>query len=124
MKKINRIFFLFILLLVLIAPYFVFAQTMRSQLDMLGSEAKYDISDGQNKIGVIAGTAVSALFALLGIIFTGLMLYAGYNWMTAAGDEGKTTTAKDTIRRAIIGLVITAGSWAIWEFVARAFLFG
>jgi len=46
------------------------------------------------------------------------MLYAGYNWMMARGDEEKVTKAKDTITRAIIGLLITIGAYAIsfWVF--------
>ena len=124
MNKLKQFGLLLILILVLVAPYFVFAQTIGSELQNAGTAGGYNPSVNQYSFGIIAGTAVSALFSLLGIIFTGLMLYAGYNWMTAAGDEGKTTTAKDTIRRAIIGLVITAGSWAIWKFVAEKFVFG
>ena len=45
------------------------------------------------------------------------MIYAGYNWMTAAGDETKLTQAKNTIRRSIIGVVIIVGAYAIYNFV-------
>jgi hypothetical protein len=123
MKIDKKTLILFGLIAVLLAPYLVFAQSMGGELKKVGERGGYDVGVDQYSIGTIAGTAVSGLFSLLGIIFTGLMLYAGYNWMTAAGDEGKTDKAKETIRRAIIGLVITAGSWAIWQFVAKALLF-
>jgi len=58
----------------------------------------------------------------LGIIFIILILYGGYTWMTAAGDEQKLGKAKDTITRAIIGLILVAGSFAVWQFVSRALL--
>ncbi|MBI4812328.1 hypothetical protein HY798_02695 [Candidatus Falkowbacteria bacterium] len=59
---------------------------------------------------------------MLGVIFIILMLYAGYNWMTASGEEEKVTKAKDTIWRAIIGLIITIGSYAIWDFILNNFI--
>jgi len=50
------------------------------------------------------------------------MVYAGYNWMVARGEEEKVTIAKDTIKRAIIGLVITVSSYAIWNFIFSNFI--
>lgn len=65
----------------------------------------------------VAGVVIEGLLALLGVIFLALMLYAGYHWMTARGDEEKVTKAKDTIRRAIIGLIVVVGAYAIWAFI-------
>ena len=64
-------------------------------------------------IGGIIGVALSLLSALL----LGFLLYAGFLWMTAAGDKDKVETAKKIIRNAIIGLVITVASYAIANFV-------
>lgn len=65
----------------------------------------------------IIGAAISAALALIGAIFLSLMLYAGYHWMTARGEEEKVEKAKDTINRAIVGLIIVVGAYAIWRFV-------
>ena len=46
----------------------------------------------------------------------------GYNWMTAAGEEEKVRKAKDTIWRAVIGLTITIGSYAIWAWIYKYLL--
>ena len=73
-------------------------------------------------ISEVVGTAVSAFLALLGVIFIYLMLYAGYHWMTARGEEEKVTKAKDTITRAIIGLIIVVGAYAIWAFIYYNFI--
>lgn len=70
----------------------------------------------------IIGKVVSVFLGLLGIIFIVLMLYAGWKWMTAAGDESKVTDAKETITRAIIGLIITVGSYAIWNLIFTYFI--
>ena len=65
----------------------------------------------------IVGNFITGFLALLGIIFIVLIILAGYNWMTAAGEEEKVNKAKDTLTRAIIGLVITVGAYAISQFV-------
>ena len=66
--------------------------------------------------GIIA-TGVKAALSLLGIIFLVLIIYAGFNWMTAQGDEKKVDTAKDTLTRAVIGLIIITAAYSITYFV-------
>jgi len=50
------------------------------------------------------------------------MIYAGFKWMTAAGDPEDVKKAKATIRMAIIGLVITGSAYALWKFIAAYLL--
>ena len=78
--------------------------------------AGFDTSNTMD-ITNIVGNFITGFLALLGIIFIVLIILAGYNWMTAAGDEEKVNKAKDTLARAIIGLVITVGAYAISQFV-------
>lgn len=77
---------------------------------------------GSYRMSEIIGTAVQAVLGLMGTIFLVLMLYAGYHWMTARGEEEKVTIAKDTITRAIIGLIIVVGSYAIWALIFNQFI--
>lgn len=65
----------------------------------------------------IVQVVISAFLSLLGIIFLVLIIYAGYNWMTAQGEEEKVTKAKDTLQRAVIGLIIIAAAYSITYFV-------
>jgi hypothetical protein len=69
----------------------------------------------------VIGTAIKAALGLVGMIFLGLMIYAGALWMIARGDETKVDKAKNTIIAAIIGLIIVVGAYAITSFVVRAF---
>jgi hypothetical protein len=78
------------------------------------------VSVGAEGIGGIVALAIKAFLGLLGIIFVYLMVLAGYNWMTAAGDEQKVEKAKDQIKRAIIGLIIVVSAYAITYFVLQA----
>lgn len=88
----------------------------KTLLQEAGKTAEYK-TDSVSLSGFV-GDIVGVFFSLLGIIFVVLMIYAGYNWMTASGDQAKLDKAKDTIWRAIIGLIITVGAYAIWNMVA------
>lgn len=65
----------------------------------------------------IVSAVISSVLSLMGVIFLILMLYAGFNWMTARGEEEKVTKAKDTLTRAIVGLIIVLAAYAISYFV-------
>lgn len=85
------------------------------------SNKGYVVSGGPTAIEFV-GIIINAFFGLLGIVFIVLILLAGYNWMTAQGDESKVEKAQDTLRYAIIGLVIIVGAFAIWQFINFAFI--
>ena len=65
---------------------------------------------------VIARIIRTAL-GLLGIVALVLVLYGGFVWMTAGGDDEKVSQAKKILLNAIIGLVIILSSYAIASFV-------
>jgi hypothetical protein len=121
-KNLKSILFLVILIAVLVIPYFVFADSALDMLKAVGSAGGFDDNTDQYTASGIVGTAVNVFFSILGIIFIVLMLFAGYNWMTAAGDNAKVDKAKSTIWRAVIGLIITVSSWAIWDLIFTKFL--
>lgn len=60
---------------------------------------------------------VQYLLTFLGVIAILIMLYGGFTWMTAAGNEEKVGTAKKIISAGIIGLVIIFISYALAVFV-------
>ena len=45
------------------------------------------------------------------------MVYAGFLWMNARGDDSQIEKAQDIIRAAIIGMAITVGAYSITAFV-------
>jgi hypothetical protein len=60
---------------------------------------------------------ITYVLGLLGLIAVVMILYGGFIWMTAGGNEDKVDTAKQIISSAAIGLVIILISWAIVTFV-------
>ena len=102
---------------ILVMPYFVFASsTALKKLEKVGPQAGFEGAD-ETSFAEIIGGVVSTALGFLGVIFVILIIYAGYNWMTAAGEEEKVRKAQDTIKRAVIGLIITTSAYAIWNFV-------
>jgi hypothetical protein len=87
-----------------------------NKVNDLAKQAGYD-PDNQPTLDERISNFISIFLSLLGVIFLGLMIYGGYNWMTAAGDEQKVDKAKNTIRSAIIGLIIVIAAYAISVFV-------
>lgn len=83
-----------------------------------GTNAPYQPIGQNNDLTSIIGTVIQTFLGLLGVLFLVYMLYAGYNWLIAQGEEEKVTKAKDTIQRAVIGLIITIAAYAIsyWVF--------
>lgn len=73
--------------------------------------------DPNLKLGAAVAFMIRGFLGLLGIIFIILIIVAGYNWMTAGGDEEKIRKATSTIRSAIIGLVIIVAAYSITYFV-------
>lgn len=63
------------------------------------------------------GNLISVVLSIVGVLFLILMLYGGFLWMTAAGDESKVTKAKNLITAAVIGVIITTSAYAISYFI-------
>lgn len=92
---------------------------MEKQATELGRAAKFDTDATTGTLTATVGAIIKGFLSLLALIFIILMIIAGYNWMTAAGEEEKVRKAKDTIQRAIIGLLIIVASYAITYFVFK-----
>lgn len=65
----------------------------------------------------IIARIINIALSFLGIIILSLMIYAGFLWMTSGGEEEKIRRAKDILKNAIIGLVITLSAWGITVFI-------
>ncbi|PKM89277.1 hypothetical protein CVU83_00445 [Candidatus Falkowbacteria bacterium HGW-Falkowbacteria-2] len=118
----------------MVLPYFVFAQSAGTgtintesnanplqMLEQVGTggtngSGPYNAAN-ENTLPETIGTIVKAALSLLGIIFVVLIVYAGYNWMTASGNEESVSKAKKILTSAVIGLIIVLSAWGIWTFV-------
>jgi hypothetical protein len=65
----------------------------------------------------ILGRIINVALGFLGIVFLVLLLYAGFEWMTAQGDDAKVKKSRAMITQAVIGLIIVVAAFAISNFV-------
>ena len=75
-------------------------------------------------VGSLVARGVQTVLSLLGIIFLGLTLVAGFQWMTAGGNEEQIKKATATLKAAIIGLIIVIAAYTITFFIFKALPFG
>ena len=122
-KKI-KIFLFSLLLLFLCLPVHAgglenaFDTGKASSLGKVGEEAGYD----REKTGIIpiVQTVIQVVLSFLGVVFLILVIYGGFLWMTASGNEEQVGKAKNILKSAIIGLIIVMMAYAISWFVTNA----
>ncbi len=68
-------------------------------------------------IRLIIARIIRVALGLVGIVLLGLVLYAGFVWMTAGGNEEQITKGKKLLTNAVVGLVIMLSAFAIASFV-------
>lgn len=107
--------------LILGAGLAVIPQT-HAQVDAGLAEVGQTVKLGSGDPRVIASRIINVVLGLVGIVLVGLLVYAGFLYMTAAGDAEKTGRAKKIILSSIIGLIIVLSSWAIARFVIEKLL--
>ncbi len=116
---------------VLVIPYLVFAQvsadsgegdaSMLNKLTAVAMTGGYVVGENSS-LTLVVGLIIQTVLSLLGAIFVILMIYAGYTWMLASGNESKVDKAQSMIKTSIIGLIITLSSWAIWSLIFNNFI--
>jgi uncharacterized membrane protein len=62
---------------------------------------------------------ITMVLSLIGVVFVIFLIYGGFLWMTASGNETKTDKSKQIIKESIIGLVVVFGAYAISYFVIK-----
>lgn len=80
-----------------------------------------DSSGGGKSIDQVIQAVISTVLSFLGVGFLILMIYGGYVWMIARGNEQEVTKAKSIITNAIIGLIVVLSAYAISYFVVSSF---
>lgn len=68
----------------------------------------------------LVGSFIAAALGLLGVVLVVLVVYAGFIWMTAQGNDEKIKKAKGMITSAVIGMIIIFAAYAITNFVVDA----
>lgn len=125
-----RKYFLSLLLLTLfsvlqVTAFFLFSNSVSADESLF--QGQEGISEMGKAFGwgevadvrVIIANIIQIVLGFLGIIFVSLMVFAGFRYMTSAGNEDQAKKALSLIKNAVIGLAIVMTSWAITTAVLR-----
>lgn len=101
-------------------PAVVMAQSL-GDLSNMGLNAFAENTNLGTNIELIGTIAriINILLGFLGVLAVVLVLWGGFKWMTAAGDEGKIGDAKKLMGGGVVGLVIILVAYAITAFVVN-----
>lgn len=69
------------------------------------------------QLEILVAQIVQGVLSLLGVVFFVLVLYGGFKWMKARGNEDEVEKAKEVIINATIGLALILAAYAISVFV-------
>ncbi|MFA7365465.1 MAG: hypothetical protein WCZ12_03900, partial [Patescibacteria group bacterium] len=114
MKKAKKIIFSVILPIVAFS-FFIIAAPQVSNASLWDQQEFIDggiadsfgeTKDNPTDIRVRVVAIINVILTLLGIVTVVLIIFAGFKWMTAAGNEEQVSKAKKTLTSAVIGLII------------------
>lgn len=88
-----------------------------SQLSNMGISAEYETDNTKADVYILFGRIINAILSIIGVFFLALTIYAGYNWMTAQGNETQIERAKKTISSSLIGVILVFTAYALSYFI-------
>ena len=92
------------------------AINLTTKLTAVGTNAGFQ-NASSNLLAQQTGQVINAVLSLLGVIFMAYVIYGGYLWIIARGNDEQITKAKAILRGSIIGLAIVLAAYAITAFV-------
>ena len=75
----------------------------------------------QSFVWTVIGNVFDAIMRIVGVVATGYIIWAGFQYMISAGDSGKMANAKTTLTNACIGLIIAIVASGIVQLVMGVF---
>ncbi len=110
-------FFLLVLLGIIFFSNSIQAASYNFEIDSGAAQIANKAQLSQQSPEFYVGLILGIFFSIIGLIFLVLIILSGVKWMTAQGNSGRVDQAKDTITKAITGLVITLASYGITMFI-------
>jgi hypothetical protein len=121
--RFGQIFLSFVLLMLFVWPAVSLAFTANDVAKIHESvDLPFSSSNTvEGPVLVFVAEIIRVLLSFIGVIFFVLIIYAGFLWMTAAGEEAKSGKARTIIFDSVVGLAIVIFAYAITTFVLGIF---
>ena len=94
---------------------------MTGVLDSLAGGAGYNTANvSDTYFAEIIGSLIAKVLEVIGIIFLVYMIYGGWIWMKAKGNEEQVTRARNIITNSTIGLLIILTAYLVTFFILKS----
>lgn len=96
-------------------------QSALADNSLINSQEGFDelsgVFSGQPEdIRITVAKMINVALGFLGVIFIGLTVFAGFQYMTSGGNQEKTSQAVGLLKNAVIGLLIILAAWSITRY--------
>ncbi len=120
-SSVKKFLFLFLFTIFLTSGIFLFHNIVSAQTTSAPDLGLQPVGESiglpSTDIRLVVARIIRTALGLLGIVALVLILYGGFVWMTAGGDEEKISDAKKILLNSAIGIAIILSSYAIASFV-------
>lgn len=119
LKKIN-LFFSWSLWVLLLLPANL-AKAIDNPLNRfkkIADKSGYITDSANSKITIMADIIIYAL-GLVGLFFLIMVLYSGFQWISAGGNEEIITKAKTRLKNSIIGFAVIVAAYALTVLIVN-----
>ncbi|OIO46748.1 MAG: hypothetical protein AUJ28_01965 [Parcubacteria group bacterium CG1_02_37_51] len=94
-----------------------------STASTFASDSGYAPTEGDaTRLPVIIGNVIQLILGFLGVFFMVLIIWSGFQWMSAGGNTDTVGKAKNRITNAVIGLAIVLIAYGITWFITQALI--
>lgn len=102
-----------------LAPVTVHAEELEAE-DILPRSFGDETGLGQGDLKDTVADLINVALGFLGVVAVVIILFGGFKWMVAGGNDEKVAEAKRLIIAGIIGLAIILSAYAIASFVIES----
>jgi predicted RND superfamily exporter protein len=121
--KIRKTFYILIVSLILLPNNLSLAEgydfDSSSGLDTSATSGGFagTLFNNSDSINTAISQVIGIVLSFLGVIFLVLTIVAGYQWMTAGGNQEQVQQAQQKLKNSVIGLIIVLAAYAITVLV-------
>ncbi len=90
--------------------------------DFLSDDFSDSTGLGQSDLQTTIGNLIRVALGFLGVIAVCIILFGGFKWMVAGGNDEKVAEAKRLLIAGVIGLAIILSAYAIASFLLTSIL--
>lgn len=125
LRSLSRLFAAIVVSITLLFSVAAYAQSAGpvDHLTNIGGEMGLNPSPeaASESLAMAMGTVIKTIISITGSIMMAYIIFAGWLWMTAHGQEDKISKAKNIIRGSVIGLIIVFSAYIITATVVDRF---